>query len=130
MGLDLAKTADRIQELEDQIGVIETAAAAKTAPLKDEMKGLEEQLMLAMSDAGLVKITGNRSEAKISRKLRVSIQDFDALQTFVIRKKALHLFERRISTKAFTEMKESLGNKDIPGLSSFEQPALSVKPLR
>src|SRR5690606_30990209 len=101
--------------------------ASKTRPLKEQVKELEDQLLHAMQDAGLKLIKGSRSEAKISESLRVSISDFAALEPFVIRKKALQLFERRISTKAYTELKESLGNKPIPGLSEYLQPKLNVK---
>lgn len=130
MTFNFSEVADRITELNDQIGEIMTAAAAKTKDLAAEVKDLEEQLLLAMTDAGLKKINGDRSEAKISETLRVGFQDFEALEKFVLRKKALHLFERRISTKAYSEMKESLGGKPIPGLSEFTQTRLSVKPLK
>lgn len=130
MSFNFSEVADRITELNDQIGEIMTAAAAKTKSLSAEVKDLEETLFLAMTDAGLMKINGNNSEAVIRETLRVGFQDFEDFEKFCIRKKALHLFERRISTKAYSEMKESLGGKPIPGLSEFMQTRLSVKPLK
>lgn len=127
MSFNFSEVADRITELNDQIGEIMTAASAKTKGLSEEVKALEEQLFLAMNDAGLKKINGSNSEAVIRESLRVGFQDFEAFEKFCIRKKALHLFERRISTKAYAEMKESLGGKPVPGLSEFMQSRLSVK---
>lgn len=127
MTFNFADVADEIQSLDDEIKLIEAKAAAKTAGLKERVKELEQQLLLAMQDAGLKVIKGKKSEAKVSESLRISISDFDSFQQFVIRKKALQLFERRISSKAYTELKESLGNKPVPGLSEFLQPKLNVK---
>lgn len=127
MTFNFSDVADQIQELQEQIDIIEAAAGSKTRPLKEQVKDLEQQLMLAMQDAGLEKITGKKSEAKITKKLRISISDFAALETFVLRKKALYVFERRISSKAYTELKDQLGGKPIPGLSEFLQPDINVK---
>ena len=126
MSFNFAEVSDLIQSLQEEIDVIETAASSKTKPLKEQVKELEQQLMLAMQDAGLKTFKGQRSEAKVSETLRISISDFALLEQFVIRKKALQLFERRISSKAYAELKESLGNKPIPGLSEFKQPRISV----
>lgn len=126
MAFNFADVSDQIQALQEEIDVIETAAGSKTKPLKEKVKELEQQLLLAMQDAGLKVFKGQRSEAKITEKLRISISDFAALETFVLRKKALQLFERRISSKAYTELKENLGNKPLPGLSEFLQPNISV----
>ena len=126
MAFNFADVSDQIQALQEEISVIETAAGSKTKPLKEKVKELEQQLLLAMQDAGLKVFKGQRSEAKITEKLRISISDFAALETFVLRKKALQLFERRISSKAYTELKENLGNKPLPGLSEFLQPNISV----
>lgn len=127
MSFNFAEVSDQIQELQEQIDTIETAAGSKTKPLKEKVKELEQHLLLAMQDAGLKTFKGNRSEAKVTEKLRISISDYAALETFVYRRKALFAFERRISSKAYTELKKSLGNKPIPGLSEFLQPDISVK---
>ena len=127
MTFNFAEVSDQIQVLQEKIAVIEAAAKAKTSPLQEQVKDLEQQLTLAMQDAGLEEIRGKKSVAKITKKLRIGIADYAKLEAFVIRNKALQLFERRISSKAYTELKESLGNKPIPGLSEFRQPDISVK---
>lgn len=127
MAFDFAKTADRILELQNDVDKIETAAQAKTAGMKAEIKDLEERLMLAMNDAGMKKIEGKHSLAEVKTKLRVSIADFEKLAQFVYRNKLLHLFERRIGIKAYEELKDAKGGKELPGLSEFRQPTITVK---
>ena len=126
MSFDFGGTADRIVELQNKISVIMTAASEKTKAMAAEVKDLEESLFLAMRDAGLASIKGANAEAKLKEKLRVSISDYEALEKFLYRKRALHLLERRISTKAYAEVKEGLGNKPVPGLSEFLQTTISV----
>ncbi|HRO59387.1 MAG TPA: hypothetical protein PKZ27_02935 [Rhodocyclaceae bacterium] len=127
MSFDFGGTADRIVELQGKIGAIMAAASEKTKAMAAEVKDLEETLFLAMRDSGLTTIKGVNAEASVKETMRVSIADYEALEKFIIRKKALHLFERRISTKAYNEIKDSLGNKPVPGLSEFLQPRISVK---
>lgn len=127
MKLNLGELADKVFGKQLAIDKIETQAKAKTAPLKEELKQLEEQLMLAMNDAGTLELKGRVSKAEIKETLRVNFQDADEFFKFAIRRKALHLFERRISIVAYREMKELLGNKPVPGLSEFQQSKLTVK---
>ena len=128
MTFDFGTTIDRIQELEDKANVIMTAASSKAKPFSEEAAQLKELLEAAMNDANLAEVKGPKSgaKAKISETLRVSIEDYGALEALIYRKKLLHLFERRISTKAYKELKDSLGNKDVPGLKEFLQARLSI----
>jgi hypothetical protein len=130
MSFNFSEVADRIVEIQAKIDEIEAAAAAKTKDLKAEVKELEEQLQLAMADAGLTAVKGAKSEAVLKESLRVGFQDFEAFEKFCLRKKALHLFERRIASTAYREMKESLGGKPIPGLTEFIQTKVKVSPAK
>jgi hypothetical protein len=130
MSFNFSEVADRIVEIQSKIDEIEAAAAAKTKNLKAEAKDLEEQLQLAMADAGLTAVKGTKSEAVIKESLRVGFQDFEAFAQFAKRRNALHLFERRIAVTAYRELKEALGNKPIPGLSEFIQTKIKVSPAK
>lgn len=130
MSFNFSEVSDRIADLNDKIKEIETAAATKTKDLKAEVKDLEDRLQLAMADAGVTTVKGASSEASIKESLRVGFQDFEAFAQFAKRKNALHLFERRIAVTAYREMKESLGNKPIPGLSEFLQTKVTVKRVK
>lgn len=54
------------------------------------------------------------------------IEDWDAFERFCLRKKALHLFQRRLSASAVREMMEELDGQPIPGVTSFKTRKLSV----
>lgn len=127
MTFNFGELADEINEKQERVDLVEAKAAAQTKDLKLEIKDLEQRLLLAMQGAGLTTIKGAKSIADVKVSLRVSIKDFEALEKFVIRRKAIHLFERRISTVAYKELKESLGGKDIPGLGEFNQEKLNVR---
>lgn len=127
MTFDFANTADEILDLQDKVDKIEAKAAAQTKDFKARIKELEELLLAALQDADMKSFTGKKSVAEVKESLRISIKDFEELEKFIIRKKALNLFERRISSTAYKEQKELLGGKPIPGLSEFTQARLNVK---
>lgn len=127
MKFDFAATAAEINKLQDKINQIHSAAEAKAAPFEEELKSMQEVLQQAMLDSGLKEFKDGKSIAEIKTSLRIGIQDYAALEQFVYRRKALHLFERRIGSKAYNELKEALGNKPVPGLSEFNQIKLNVK---
>lgn len=129
MTLNLGELADKIYDLQAEVDKIEAKTKAKTAPLKEQIKDLEQQLQLAMQDVGTDVVSGKKSKADIKESLRVNFQDAEEFFKFAIRRKALHMFERRISITAYREMKEILGGKPIPGLSEFQQAKLNVKKL-
>ena len=105
------------------------AAELKVAPLKLEIATLETQLVSLMHEAGMKVFKGDKAMAEIKISIRAQFDDFDKFAQFVYRNKALHLFERRIGQKAYTELKDTRGGKEIPGLKEFKQEKLTVKPL-
>lgn len=126
MAIDFGKLCDDIATKQAAIDRIELKAKEAVKPLQAEVDKLEEQLKLAMQDANLLEVKGRKGQAKISEKLRINIQDFPKFTEFLARKKAFHLFERRISITAYRELKAAQGNKPIPGLGEFIQETLNV----
>lgn len=136
MEFDFSSRIDRVLELQDKVADINAKAAAKTKPLLDEAKGLEEELRAAMNSqnmrlAGGKKVTdGKRGVAEITEKTVVGIADYEKLEAYVLRSKKLHLFERRISSTAVKELKAELGNKPIPGVSETTLAIFKVKRVK
>ena len=127
MAYDFAAVSDKIFALQTKAGIIEAKAKAQVDPIKKEIAELEQELILAMQDSGLTSIKGKKSAAEIKEPVRIGIKDFTEFEKFVYRRKALHLFERRISSKAYNELKDALGGKPVPGLSEFVQTKINVK---
>lgn len=122
MSTDLGALADAIYAKDEEI----KAANAVVKGLQSEKTALEDRLLAAMDEAGTTLVRGQIGKASREDVSRPRILDADKFFPFVLRKKALHLFERRISVLAYKEMKEELGGKEVPGLTEYLQPKLKV----
>lgn len=123
MAKKLGEMGDEIYDLNAEIA----KANEVVKQLDNKKRDLENELLLRMQDAGTDIVRGNKATISISETVRPQIQDFDAFATFAIRKKALHMFEKRISGAAYQEMKKLLGGKPIPGLTEFTSVRLNVR---
>jgi hypothetical protein len=124
--MNLGAITDEIHDLQARVAKAKTAFEAKIKPDIDRIEELTEQLKLSMQDQGLSEVKGRKGIAKYAEKLRIGIADFGALDEFVRKAKALHLFERRISVAAYRELLEQRKGKPIPGLSEYMQPNCTV----
>lgn len=123
MAKNLGKLGDAIYKKAAEI----TKLNEKLKELDGEKRAMETELLQAMQEAGTDIVRGDLATVSISETERANIHDFESFERFVLRKKALHLFERRIAMKPYREMKEQLGNKPIPGVTEFLQTRLNVR---
>ena len=123
MAKKLGEMGDEIYDLNAEIA----AANEVVKRLDNKKRDLENELLLRMQDAGTDIVRGNKATISISETIRPQIADFDAFTVFVHRKKAYHMFEKRIASGAYKEMKELLGNKPVPGLIEFTSIRLNVR---
>ena len=122
MPVSLGNLADELYAKNAEIA----QANAHVKDLEREKREIEAALLQAMDLANTTAVRGTEAAVSINEVIRPNIQDFDALAAFVLRKKALHLFERRISATTYREMRESM-KRDIPGLSEYTQRRLNVR---
>gem|GEM_PF-3214294 len=127
--MNISDLCEAINTKQKAIDKLNEATELKVAPLKLEIATLETQLVSLMHEAGMKVFKGDKAMAEIKISIRAQFDDFDKFAQFVYRNKALHLFERRIGQKAYTELKDTRGGKEIPGLKEFKQEKLTVKPL-
>lgn len=123
MSVNLGELGDRIFSKSAEIAAID----AQRKELEQEKRELENELLAAMQAAGTDIVRGTLATVSISESVKPQIADIEKLYQFVLRKKALHLFERRISATAYRELKDQLGDKPIPGLSEFTVTKLNVR---
>lgn len=123
MSYNFGATADKLYKKAQDLA----KANAKVKDLENEQREIQNELLAAMNDAGTGIIRGKFATVSISETTRASIADFEAFEKFVLRHKALQLFERRVSSTAYREMRDTLGGKEIPGLSEFTQQRLNVR---
>jgi hypothetical protein len=123
MPVNFGALCDQIYDKNDEIAQLN----AKLKELEGEKREVENQLLAAMQDAGTDIVRGTKATVSISTTIRPQLADYEEFVKFVLRRKACHLFERRVSSKAYQEMKESLGNKPIPGITEFPQVRLNIR---
>jgi hypothetical protein len=123
MATNLGELGDLIYAKREEIA----AANAKVKELEAERNALEARLLGAMQEAGTDIVRGQLATISISETVRPQLADWSEFERFVLRKKALSLFERRIAANAYREMKDNLGGKPIPGVSEFVQVRLNVR---
>jgi hypothetical protein len=123
MATNLGELGDSIYRKNAEIAAID----AQRKDLDAEKRDMENTLMEAMAKAGTSTVRGQLATITIAEHVKPQIVDIEKLYQFVLRKKALHLFERRIATTAYREIREQLGNKPVPGLSEFTVTKLNVR---
>lgn len=125
MADNLGSIADSLHKKHEEISAIN----AQLKEVEGEKREIENKLLALMEQAGTDIVRGKRATVSTSITIRASIADFDVFTKFVARKKAYHLFERRVAAVAYREMKESLGGKEVPGLSEYPQTRLNVRSI-
>lgn len=123
MAFNFGAEADRLYDMNQKLA----KANAAVKELENQKREIENTLLAAMQDAGTDIVRGKKSTVSISENERVSIEDWDKFEPFLYRKKAAHLFERRISTKSYRDLVAELGNKPVPGLAVFTTLRLNVR---
>lgn len=123
MAVNFGDMCDQLYAKNDEIAQVN----GRLKELEGEKREIENRLLASMQDAGTNIVRGQLATVSISETIRPQLADFDEFQKFVLRRKACHLFERRISAKAYQEMKESLGGKPVPGVTEFPQVRLNVR---
>lgn len=123
MSYNFGATADKLYKKTQDLA----KANAKVKEIENEQREIQNELLAQMTSAGTDIVRGKLATVSISETTRASIADFEAFEKFVLRQKALQLFERRISSTAYREMRDHLGGKEIPGLTEFTQQRLNVR---
>lgn len=102
------------RQLEEQLKAIE-----------EQMQALEFEMITAMDNQGLTKLTGEKATVSISEVTRPSVEDWDAFYAFIKRHGYFHLLERRPAALACNEMMELKGK--LPGVVPFTRRKLNMR---
>lgn len=102
---------------------------AKLDEKEKEKHAIEDRLLNMMIAENTTICRGEKATISISETVRPQILDLEKFYRYVLRHKALHLFERRIAAVAYRELKDSLKGKPIPGLTDFVQQRLNVRKI-
>lgn len=111
-------------EAADKDAALASQAARVAAEKLDAAKLL---LQLKMQEEGTDIVRKDGFTVSNISKSRPHVVDWDAFYVYVKRSGNLHLLERRVSAKAYSEILESRKAKPVPGVNNFEYQALQIR---
>lgn len=118
--MKLGQRIDQIYALDRKID----AKEASLSKLKKKRAALETKLLKGFAKEDIDGCKGARGTARIRRAEFPSIKDRRAFDKFVLKHKALDLFQNRVSSTAWKARLEE-GQK-VPGISVFERIGVTV----
>lgn len=123
--IPIGTLVDKLHLLREEVRAHE-AEAKKVRVLKDEVEA--QVLAMMLDDQAIEKVTGKLATVTIARLDVPQVEDWKKTERFILRTKALYLYERRISGKAFRELIAERGpKKPIPGIKVFEKVSLNLR---
>lgn len=102
--------------------------AKQDKELSAQSDALEAQLIELMDKEGVSKSTGRQASAGISESVNFNVVDWDAFCAFMVKNKAFHLVQRRVSAPAAREIAESKG-KAPAGLEAYVKRVVNLRDL-
>jgi hypothetical protein len=127
----MTEQAENAEQLLQALAEADNRVATATGALKhakEEYEAVADRVFKLMDEQGTETIRNSRVglQVTISEDDKDVIEDWTKFSAFVLRHKALHLLQRRISPVALREMVESLGGEPVPGLGHFSVRRLHV----
>lgn len=127
--LDNVSIRERIEELcaiQDEY----REAKAKADNLKKQLDQQSAMVLHALKDfdSDSAKAAGFAT-VSIDRKEVPTVDNWDQLSEFIRKNDALYLFQRRLNASAVRELKETLVDQDVPGISMFTKEQLRITRL-
>lgn len=103
------------------------AAEAHVKTIDDVIESLTSELMERMENEGLDAVKGQKSSISVGAAITASVQDWDAFSAWIIKNRATHLLQRRVSDPAYRELLEA--GKKVPGVEPFIKKKLNIRSL-
>lgn len=93
--------------------------------LEEQEKLLKDHLITNLPKSKAEGITGKVANATVQRKVRPSVEDWDALYKHVAKTKEWELLQRRLGEKAVQDRWDA--GKTVPGVGKFDYVTVSLK---
>jgi hypothetical protein len=105
------------------------ASQKATAALNDKYKELSEQVFQRLKEEDTTFASGVTAAAKLTDFEAPHIDDYNKFEKFVLREKALDLFNRNLNRTAYADRLKARKGRPIPGLKTYKEVRLS-RPLK
>lgn len=93
--------------------------------LKAEFSQIETKLLRDFGDEGIDGSKGGKAVASIRTAKFPTIKNRAKLERFILKNRALDLFQNRLSSKAYFDRLEN--GEDVPGVEVFERVGISLR---
>ena len=120
MAKTLGVQIDRMKALDDDIKIAEKALR----DLKTRRAKLEARLIKAFKKQDIDGSKGRNGVARLRRAIFYSIKNRSLFDKYVLKNKALDLFQNRISAAAYKARLDE--GEAVPGIASFERFGITI----
>lgn len=120
----------KIGTLIDRLWKADQAVKAKELEikkLKAKREEVEDEIYNRFTKDQINGASGRLAKVSLRRSQNGTITDYDALEKYVYRHKALELLQTRVSQKAWKERVANNKGRPIPGIETFERVAISLR---
>lgn len=114
IGKDILAVKQKVAELE-----------AKVSALKKEREVLDKEFIEAATKEGVDRVAFGDSSVGVEESIVPQVNDWDSFFSFILKKKWLHLLQRRASVTGARELWER--GVTIPGVLPFTQKVVKAK---
>lgn len=122
--MNLRELAEHREALRDRKREI----AAEEKELNAQIADIDEQLFSVLDEQGVDRISTNGVTLSVSETVVPQVTDWPTVYDYVSEHKAFHLFERRMSSVAYRELIEQVGQ--LPGVESFTKRTINMRVSR
>lgn len=122
--MNLRELAEHREALRDRKREI----AAEEKELNAQIADIDKQLFSVLDEQGVDRISTNGVTLSVSETIVPQVTDWPAVYDYVSQHQAFHLFERRMSSVAYRELIEQVGQ--LPGVESFTKRAINMRVSR
>lgn len=121
--LTIGQATDEMWALREKKRALE----ASVKVVETQMKELEETVFGLMDAQDTRKAEGKSASVSITESTVGTVEDWDAVWTYIAKNKYFHLVQKRLSDPALRELWDM--GKVVPGVQPFKKRTLSVRSL-
>jgi hypothetical protein len=122
--MNIRELAEKREALRDE----KRAIAEREKALNGMIAEIDTQLFDVLDEQGVDRLSTNGVTLSVTETVVPQVTDWNEVYAYVNRTGAFHLFERRMSSVAFRELLDRIGQ--VPGVESFTKRAISMRVSR
>lgn len=120
--------AERLDELIDKMFELRESKReldARSKELGQEYAALEARLIERLDEVGTETSRGQLASVTITEQLVPRIEDWGAVEEYVMNNDAIYLLHRRVSSGPWKELLDT--GENVPGITPFTKRAISLR---